>query len=240
MKFFFPFLFVVTFACSDTSSPSLDARSVDARSIAPTPSANAQSVGAQLVAPTPRPTADSHQVLPTTPHTKGTLYDLELTLEDHQARPLPLSSFAGQPLIISMFYAKCGYACPTLVQDLLNLENQLTESERKSTRVLLVTFDPEADTPAVLASLAGRHGVDTTRWTFARTPPSLGDEPTRELAGALGIKYRRLDDGHYNHSTLITLLDRRGTPLARIDGLRQDSTAFRAVVTHATSEAAAP
>lgn len=233
MKFFFPFLFVVIFACSPTTS-------VDARFIAPTaPSVDARFV-TPTTTPTPTPPPTSHQVLPTTAHTKGSLYDLELTLEDHQSRPVALSSFAGQPLIISMFYAKCGYACPTLVQDLLNLENQLTESERKSTRVLLVTFDPESDTPAVLASLAERHGVDTTRWTFARTPPSLGDEPTRELAGALGIKYRRLDDGHYNHSTLITLLDRRGTPLARIDGLRQDSTAFRAVVTHATSETATP
>ncbi|HRE91182.1 MAG TPA: SCO family protein [Myxococcota bacterium] len=195
---------------------------------------DAQSVDARFIAPAPTPT--SHAVLPSTTQTRGTLYDLELTLEDHNARPIPLSSFAGQPLIVSMFYAKCGYACPTLVQDLLNLENQLTEAERKSTRVLLVTFDPESDTPSVLASLAERHGVDTTRWTFARTNPSLGDEPTRELAGALGIKYRRLDDGHYNHSTLITLLDRRGVPLARIDGLRQDSTAFRAIVTHAVSE----
>lgn len=186
-------------------------------------------------APTHPPATSAHAVLPASGASRGSLFDLDLTLEDHRGQALTLRSFEGTPLVISMFYAKCGYACPTLVQDIQNLERALSEADRAATRVLLVTFDPEADTPAVLLSIAERHAVDTTRWTFARAAQG-GDEATRELAGALGIKYRRLDDGHYNHSTLITLLDRRGVPLARIDGLKQDTTAFRAIVSHAVSE----
>lgn len=184
--------------------------------------------------PTSHPTP-THTVLPATGASKGSLYDLDLNLENQDGKPLTLRSFEGQAVIISMFYSKCGYACPTLIQDIQILERALTDTERKGTHVLLVSFDPEYDTPAVLASLAARHGVDTTHWTFARTPPDQGDEPTRELAGALGVKYRRLEDGHYNHSSLITLLDKSGIPLARIDGLRQDSTAFRAIVGQALS-----
>jgi len=158
---------------------------------------------------------------------KGSIYDLGLSLESQRGTRFAIDTLAGHPTLVAMFYAKCGYACPTLIQDLEKLEQALPKSQRDAVRVLLVTFDPEADTPAVLSELVTRHGVDATRWTFAR---AADDEATRELAGALGIKYRRLPDGHFNHSTLITLLDANGVPLARIDGLRQDSTALRAVI----------
>ncbi|MCC6621602.1 MAG: SCO family protein [Deltaproteobacteria bacterium] len=179
-------------------------------------------------APAPAPAATTgHAVIGATAASAGSLFDLGLTLEDQAGATRELASWRGRPFILSMFYARCSYACPTLIQDLQRIEAALPDDVRASVQVLLVTFDPAGDTPAALSELAERHGVDAGRWTIAR---AADDERTRELAGALGIKYRRLPDGHYNHSTLITLVDGGGVPLARIDGLGQDATAFRAVV----------
>ncbi len=180
-------------------------------------------------ATTPPP---SHTVLTPTPPSAGSIWDLEVELTDHLGTTRPLSEFTGTPTIISMFYARCSYACPTLIQDIQNLERLLDASARDRVKVLLVTFDRDNDDTAALAELAKRFDTDR-RWTFAR---AASDDDTLELAAALGIKFRRLPDGHYNHSTLITLLDFQGIPLARIDGLRQDSTAFRAVVDVAISQ----
>ncbi len=48
----------------------------------------------------------------------------------------------------------------------------------------------------------------------------------RDLAAVLGISYRRLDSGRYNHSAVITMLDPDGRVSERIEWLRQDNDAL--------------
>jgi len=156
------------------------------------------------------------------------LFGLELDLEGQAGQPVSTESLkSGGPLIVSMFYATCSYACPTLIRDLAAIDRLLGSEARARTRVLLVTFDPEHDTPAVLTGLAKAHGVPADRWTFAR---ARSEGATRELAAALGITYRRLPDGNYNHTSLVFALDKAGVPRARIDGLAQDPTPFVAAI----------
>jgi protein SCO1/2 len=71
---------------------------------------------------------------------------------------------------------------------------------------VLVSFDPERDTPAKLKELARAHRVDSPSWRFTRT----SEESTRELAAVLGIKYTKLESGAIRHTSLINVLDRRG------------------------------
>lgn len=155
-------------------------------------------------------------------------YGLELDLEDQSGRRVTTESLdAGGPVIVSMFYATCTYACPTLIRDVVAIEQRLSPEARKKVRVLLVTFDPEHDTPEVMARLVAAHGVDGARWSLAR---ARGEEATRELAAALGITYRRLPDGNYNHASLLFALDGEGVPRAKIDGLKQDASGFIAAL----------
>jgi protein SCO1/2 len=159
-----------------------------------------------------------------TPALGPSLFDLDLDLEDQSGRKVTTDALRHDgPLIVSMFYASCSYACPTLIRDIAAIDRRLTPAARDRTRVLLVTFDPEHDTPEVLSRLAEAHGVDNDRWVFAR---ARSEEATRELAAALGITYRRLPDGNYNHSSILLVLDAAGVPRAGIDGLKQDPAAF--------------
>ena len=66
-------------------------------------------------------------------------------------------------------------------------------------RVLMVSFDPRARHGRGAEAGAQAHGCDG-HWTLART-----DEATaRKIAAVLGIQYRKLANGEFNHSTVIT------------------------------------
>jgi cytochrome oxidase Cu insertion factor (SCO1/SenC/PrrC family) len=48
----------------------------------------------------------------------------------------------------------------------------------------------------------------------------------RELAAALDLTYRRADDGNFDHSVAILLLDADGVVAYRQTGLKQDTQEF--------------
>lgn len=149
------------------------------------------------------------------------LYGLKARLTDQEGRESGLDVFKGRPTVISMFYANCAYVCPALITKVQDFESHLTAAERKDLRVLLVSFDPERDTVEVLKSKVDKHGVEEEgRWKLVRAEESK----VREIAALLGFLYRQLPDGNFNHSTIVTLLDRDGVPAARIEELGEEDT----------------
>jgi protein SCO1/2 len=163
---------------------------------------------------TPDEQPPCHEEMPAVASAEGSLYELELPLETASGAGASLDLHRGHPVLVAMFYTSCTQACPLTVAKLRSIEAALSEEQRRELRVLLVSLDPARDTPAQLAELGARHGLDA-RWTLARAP----EEQVRELAAALGIKYRTLPDGEINHSAVITLLDAQGVPRARIESL---------------------
>ncbi len=175
---------------------------------------------AEPTKPTPPAPAPAHQSLPAEKATSGApLYDLKATLTAHDGRKIGLDQFRGRPVLISMFYGSCPYACPTLISDIKRIERQLPPESREGLRVLLVSFDPERDTPARLQELIATHGLDQRRWILA----SASDSDALSLAAALGIRYRKLPSGGFNHTSLITLLDPSGRIVAQSEGLNRDN-----------------
>lgn len=137
------------------------------------------------------------------------LYQLELDLTDQHGEHIGLDIFRGQPVLIGMIYATCPYVCPLTVNTIQLTESELEPDQRKRLRVLLVSFDSENDTPERLAAVAKKQKVDDTRWKLARAD----SDDVRKLAAVLGIRFRQLPDGEFNHSTVITLLDADGVPV---------------------------
>lgn len=159
-----------------------------------------------------------HQTLPADPVSADeSIYLLDGKYTDQQGKEMGLDVFKGHPVLVSMFYATCPHACPMLIADMKRIEKALPEAQRKDLRVILVTFDPERDTVEKLDALASAHGLDPSRWKMLRTDPSK----VQELAAVLGIKYRFAPGGDINHSSTISLLDRRGVVVERLEGLRQ-------------------
>jgi protein SCO1 len=135
--------------------------------------------------------------------------DVLLTTQDGNSTRLP--TLAGPVRIVSMFYASCPYVCPITIETLKHVDAQLSNNERAKLRVLLVSIDPERDTPQALAGLAARRQLDLTRWSLAR--PLASD--VRKIAAVLGVQYRQLTDKEFNHSTTLALISSNGRIVAK-------------------------
>ena len=143
------------------------------------------------------------------------IYTLKMSLVDQDGRPATLDQFRGHPVLVTMFYGSCPQACPLLITKMKLFEQSLSPEARADLRVMLVSIDPQRDTPEALKQLARAHHVDETRWRFLRT----SDDSVRELAAVLGIKYHRLNDGAFWHSSVIVVLDREGRIAGKTEGL---------------------
>ena len=163
---------------------------------------------------------------PVTVEARPSIYPLALELRDQDGAPTGLDAFRGHPVIVTMFYGSCPIACPLLVTRIREIEAALPEEARAELRVLVVSFDPEHDTPAALRAIAARRGLELGRWKLATGP----DDDVRQLAAALGITYHRLPEGGFTHSSVLTVLDRDGRPVARSDDLADTRPLIRAVM----------
>ena len=158
------------------------------------------------------------------------LYQLQVKLLTQTGDQAGLDLHRGHPTLISMFYGSCPAACPMLITSMHVYESHLDPAARSRLRVLLVSFDAEHDTPQRLEQLLRLHNADPARWTFS----SASETDARKIAALLGFRYRKLPDGGFDHSLLITLLDGEGQVVATTTTLVGDA-AFQAKLQAATA-----
>ena len=142
---------------------------------------------------------------PATPLTRESIYQLEATFTDDTGETCSLESLRGQSVVLNLFYASCGYACPIAVSDMLALQERLPANLRSRTVFVLVSFDLAHDTTAVLAEYRKQRGLDA-QWILLRGT----DDSVRELAALVGVKYKPEPGGAFAHSNLITILNPEG------------------------------
>jgi protein SCO1/2 len=155
------------------------------------------------------------------------VYRLTDTYVDQDGRAFRLADGRGKVRLATMFYTSCPYICPLIIDSAKGVEHALTPTERERLAILLVSLDPARDDPAALKRIATKRRLDPARWTLARTEAA----GVRRTAAVLGIRYRALADGEFNHSSALVLLDGEGRVLARTEQLGvQPDPAFLAAV----------
>lgn len=148
-----------------------------------------------------------------TPLPKDSVYQLPLRLTDQHGTSLDWRGKRGKPQVVSMFYTSCQFTCPLIVDSGKAIEHALTPVEKTRLGILLISMDPRRDTPAVLMSVVNKRELDVARWSLASPKPN----DVRSVAGILGVRYRRLANGDFNHTTALVLLDRDGRIVARTE-----------------------
>lgn len=152
----------------------------------------------------------------------NSIYQLPVALTDQTGRDFHLADQRGKPMLISMFYSSCQFVCPMLIDTLRDTEAKLSRDEREHLGVLMVSIDPEHDSVAVLKRKADERAIAAPRWAMARTDAAS----VRKLAAVLGIQYRALANGEFNHTTALILLDADGRIVARSSQLGSADPAF--------------
>ena len=124
-------------------------------------------------------------------------------LIDSQGRSFTRASLMGHPTLIYFGFTHCPDECPDTLAELARVRR---EAALPGLQVLLVTVDPQRDTPAVLAGYLRR--FDPSFLGLTGDPAEI-----RRFAGTLGIGITRvnLPGGEYDfdHTMAILLFDAR-------------------------------
>jgi len=154
------------------------------------------------------------------------IYHLEAQLTNQAGQLHGIDVHRGSPVLVTMFYGSCPVACPLLIDTLRAVERSIPDAQRKTLRVLMISVDPEHDMPPMLAKLAQQRRIDTSRWTLARADAAT----VRKIAALLNVQYRKLPNGGYNHSSIITLLSPKGNIVMQSSVLgRSDEALLEAI-----------
>jgi protein SCO1/2 len=90
-------------------------------------------------------------------------------IDQHDARR-PFSEWTGAPTLLTFIYTRCPLPtfCPLMDQHFATIQRAAAEDPvlRGRVRLVSISFDPEHDTPAVLARHAARLKADPAVWTF--------------------------------------------------------------------------
>lgn len=136
----------------------------------------------------------------------------DAALIDQQDRRRSLSEWIGTPTVITFIYTRCPLPnfCPAMNRHFAALQKGLAADAALAGRAKLIsiTFDPEHDTPAVLADFAAKHDSDPAVWTWL-----TGDRVTTDrLAAKFGVGLIREKDTPTEvvHNLRTTLVDGAG------------------------------
>ena len=148
-------------------------------------------------------------------YSRNSLYQADVGFTTDAGKAFQLGELRGRPVVLDMFFASCGYACPLTVSDMLAIQERLPAELRSRAVFVLVSFDTVRDTVEVLAKYRAQRGLDG-QWIILRGD----DDAVRELAALLGVKYKQEADGMFSHSNVITLLNREGEIVHQRLGLK--------------------
>lgn len=142
------------------------------------------------------------------------VYHLDGKWNNQVGEQVELKDFSGKPVLLTMFFSHCEYACPLLVHDMKAIENKL-DAKRDDLTFLLVSFDHKRDTPDRLKVYAESQDVGAN-WVFLH-----GDAAqVKALSVVLGINYEELENGQFAHSNRKLVLDDEGVIIFQQDGLQ--------------------
>lgn len=132
------------------------------------------------------------------------------SLVDHTGAPLSLADWRGHPVAVTFIYVRCPLPqfCPMLDRRFAEVQRALHADPALAARarLLSVSFDPDADTPARLGAHAEKLGADPDLWRFATAPRDTVDR----FAAHFGVNVIREADGTITHNMRTTVLDGAG------------------------------
>jgi protein SCO1/2 len=141
----------------------------------------------------------------------------EFTLVDQLRRRVALSSLAGKIVVVNFVYTRCALPqfCLLMSNNFGALQKRFSRELGRELVLLTVTFDPERDTPDVLASYASRWDANPAGWHFLTG--SVAD--VRRVCALFGQEAFP-EEGLMNHSLHTAIIDRAGTLVANLEGNR--------------------
>jgi len=141
---------------------------------------------------------------------------LDYAFKDQNGTEVSLSDFRGKPIVASFIFTRCANPemCPKVVAKFASMQRDAQRvGVGDDVWFLLISFDPEYDTPEKLKAYGQERGV---RFTNARMLVPSGDK-YRDFIVEYQVRAGKSPTGELNHAVDLIMLDHKGG-LARNEG----------------------
>ena len=139
----------------------------------------------------------------------------EFELVDHRGDPFTVEDLRDRTSLVFFGFTHCPDICPATLQQLTLARRQLAGRGEPLPEIVLISVDPDRDTPGVLRQYVEYFGQGVTGVTGS-------EDALRGLTGALGIHFEKAPPaggagGDYlvNHSAVVLVID----PQARLEAI---------------------
>lgn len=113
----------------------------------------------------------------------------DFSVTTQEGEPLKLSDLRGKVVVLTFIYTRCPLPdfCPLMDRKFSQLADRIkiVPARAENVRLLSISFDPEHDTPAVLADYARSRGAEPPLWSYA----VASHEELGRVAAAFGLMY---------------------------------------------------
>ena len=143
------------------------------------------------------------------------IYNLTSKWKTQDNKTIELKDLKGKVTVMVMIYTSCKAACPRLVADMRDIESKMPKDKLSDLNFVLVSIDPEVDTPERLKAFAKANYMYAPHWTFLQGTKST----VQEFANVLAVKYKQIAPMDFSHSNIISVFNRDGELIHQQEGL---------------------
>lgn len=143
------------------------------------------------------------------------IFNLSSKWKTQDNKTVEIKDFKGKVSVMVMIYTTCKAACPRLVADMRDIESKIPKENLKDLNFILISIDPETDTPERLKVFAKDNFMDDEHWTFLQGTPTT----VQEFANVLAVKYKKISPLDFSHSNIISVFNREGELIHQQEGL---------------------
>ncbi len=138
--------------------------------------------------------------------------DLDLNFENQDKEPINLATaYPGKILVLATIYTSCPLPdmCPRLTTDYAELAAAIPAILRDQVQLVLVSFDPQRDTPEVLKAYGQTHALDFEITDLVRGPIDQ-TQPLLEDALQIPLEVNPETNMIVTHAMMLHIIDRSG------------------------------
>jgi cytochrome oxidase Cu insertion factor (SCO1/SenC/PrrC family) len=147
----------------------------------------------------------------------------DVSLVDQFGNERRLASLRGRYVLLHAFYGSCLTICPIVIEQIREVYSSLTAVQRNKLAIVSISIDPVRDTTERLLDLWHKEGAFAA-WVMAQP----ADHSIDRIAQEFGVWVFAKNDGTFNHSTDLFLIDPAGrivhviSPQSNSDRIRRD------------------
>jgi len=145
------------------------------------------------------------------------IYHIESEWVNHNNKNVNITSLQGKVQVVAFVYTYCEHSCPIILAKLKYIENNIPPEDKENVNFLLVSLDPERDTPETLNQYMKDKELNEKHWQMFN-----GDSAdVLELAALFGVRYKPMSNTEKDiaHSNMISILDKGGRIHHQMKGL---------------------